>query len=147
LPKSNRKRQRVREHTAGFTLIEVVVALAIAALGLGFLVAAAGTGLENATLADRYIELTRLAQSHLAAVDVVTPLRPGEQGGDDGGGYSWRVRVSQPVVHAAAPASEMQLSLALYSVEVTETWRSGLFSKSVSLQSQHVGRAERPGNG
>ena len=147
MPKNDPKGRGARKNAAGFTLIEVVVALAIAALGLGFLVAAAGTGLENATLADRYVELTRLAQSHLAAVDVLTPLKPGEQSGNDGDGYSWRVRISQPVVHAGAPASQMQSPLGLYTVEVTETWRSGLFSKSVSLQSQHVGRSEPAGNG
>jgi general secretion pathway protein I len=124
--------------SAGFTLFEVVVALAIAALGLGFLVSAAGSGLENATLAGQYLDATRRAQSHLAALDVLTPLRPGEQSGDDGGGYSWRVRISQPALHAASAAD--QKPLALYSVDVSITWRAGNAVRTVSLQSQRIGQ-------
>jgi general secretion pathway protein I len=125
--------------SAGFTLFEVIVALAIAALGLGFLIAAAGSGLENATLADQYIEATRRAQSHLAALEVLTPLRPGEQSGDDGGGYSWRVRISQPVLHAGSAEGQAQMPSALYGVEVIIGWRSGSSARSVSLRSQRIG--------
>jgi general secretion pathway protein I len=124
--------------SSGFTLIEVLVALAIAALGLGALMAAAGTGIENTTLADQYIEATRRAQSHLAATGTLTPLRAGIQSGDDGGGYYWRVRVSQPTLHAAAPGPEAQKPLGLYTVEVTLSWRSDFSTRSVSLQSQRL---------
>lgn len=121
---------------AGFTLFEVVIALAIAALGLGFLVAAAGSGLENATLADQYLEATRRAQSHIAALDVLTPLRPGEQLGDDGGGYSWRVRISQPMLHARGSADHKPL--ALYSIDVSISWRAGQATRTVTLQTQRI---------
>jgi general secretion pathway protein I len=131
--------RRIKSGSAGFTLFEVVIALAIAALGLGFLVAAAGTGLENGALADQYMEATRRAQSHLAALDVLTPLRPGDQSGDDGGGYSWRVRVSQPALHAGTTAD--QKAPALYTVDVSITWRAGNATRTVSLQSQRIGQA------
>ena len=122
--------------TSGFTLIEVTVALAIASLGLGALMAAAGTGLGNATLAGRYIDATRRAQSHLSAVGTLTPLRPGVQSGNDGGGYSWLVRISEPMLHAPGPVPHKLLGL--YTVEVTLTWRTGVSTRSVSLQSQRL---------
>jgi general secretion pathway protein I len=141
LPKNCPDPQIHRTAASGFTLIEVLVALAIAALGLGFLMLAAGTGLGNSGLADRTIEATRLAQSHLAQAGVTVPLRPGEQSGDDGGGYSWRVRISQPLTHTGAPsATAPQLPLGLYTVEVTVSWRSGAVTKAVSLTSQLLGR-------
>lgn len=120
---------------SGFTLIEVMVALAIAALGLGVLMAAAGTGLGNATLADQYIDATRRAQSHLAAVGSLTPLRAGIQSGNDGGGYSWQVRISEPVLHAPGMGKQ---PLGLYTVEVTLSWHSGVSTRSVSLQSRRL---------
>jgi len=131
-------------NSSGFTLIEAMVALAIAALGLGVLMAAAGTGLGNAALADRYIAATRRAQSHLAAIGTLTPLRPGVQSGNDGGGYSWQVRISQPVLHAPGPAATNPP--ALYTVEVTLSWRSGIGTRSLSLQSQRLGHVP-DGNG
>lgn len=125
---------------SGFTLIEVLVALAIAALGLGALMAAAGTGLGNAILADQYIEATRRAQSRLAATGALIPLHSRTQSGDDGGGYSWWVRISEPALHAGASQSAAQKPLGLYTIEVTLSWRSGLSTRSVSLQSQRLAR-------
>ena len=130
----------------GFTLIEVLVALAIAALGLGFLMMAAGTGLGNAGIADQYIEATRRAQSRLALLGVTAPLRPGDTSGDDGGGYSWRVRISEPAMHASGPAGGAQPALGLYTVEVTLSWRNGISVKNVSLRSQRLARGP-DGNG
>jgi len=147
LSKNRADLQSRRASAAGFTLIEVLVALAIASLGLGFLMLAAGTGLGNAGLADQTIEATRRAQSHLAALGVIAPLKPGEQSGDDGGGYSWRVRISQPVTQTGVPpAIAAQSPLGLYTVEVTVSWRNGALAKSVSLQSQRLGRVA-DGNG
>ena len=124
----------------GFTLIEILVALAIASLGLGFLMMAAGIGLGNSGIADQYIEATRRAQSHLAALGVTAPLRASDTSGDDGGGYSWRVRISQPAMHAAGPSGTAQPPLGLYTVDVTLSWRNGISIKTVSLRSQRVAR-------
>jgi general secretion pathway protein I len=140
LNKSQTDRRRHRSTQSGFTLIEVVVALAIATLALSFLMAAASTGLGNAGLANQYIEATRRAQSHLDEVGVTVPLAAGMRSGDDGGGFSWRSRVSAPRVHDAGPAHEAMTPLGLYAVEVTITWRSGDAIKSVSLRSQRIAR-------
>ena len=120
-------------------MIEVTIALAIAALGLGVLMAAAGTGLRNGTLADQYIEATRRTQSHLASVGVLTPVRPGTLSGDDGDGYSWQSRISQPVIHTGASTGPgAQSPFGLYTVEVTLSWRSGFGTRSVTLRSQRL---------
>ena len=140
MKKSQADHLRHRSAQSGFTLIEVVVALAIAALGLSFLMAAASTGLGNAGLADQYIEATRRAQSHLAELGVTEPLHPGIRSGDDGGGYSWRSRVSAPRVHDAVPTPEGIAPLGLYAVEMVISWRNGDSIKSVSLQSQRIAR-------
>jgi prepilin-type N-terminal cleavage/methylation domain-containing protein len=139
-------KNRADNRASGFTLIEVTIALAIAALGLGVLMAAAGTGLGQGDVADRYIEATRRAQSHLAGLGVLTPLRPGTQSGDDGGGYSWQARIFEPAMHAgaepgagpSAPGAAAQNPLGLYTVEVTLTWRSGMGTRSVTLRSQRL---------
>jgi general secretion pathway protein I len=138
LKKSQADRKLRCSAQSGFTLIEVVVALAVAALGLSFLMAAASTGLGNAGLADQYIEATRRAQSHLAELGVTEPLHPGVRAGDDGGGYSWRSWISSPRLHDRPPAPEGIVPLGLYAVEVTISWRSGDSIKSVSLRSQRV---------
>jgi general secretion pathway protein I len=113
---------------SGFTLLEILIALAIAALGLGALMAATGTGLGNADLAARTIEATRRAQSHLASVGIATPLRPGIQAGDDGENYRWRLRISEPVLRPRA-------STGLYTIEITIAWGN----RDLSLTTQRLG--------
>jgi prepilin-type N-terminal cleavage/methylation domain-containing protein len=124
--------------TRGFTLIEVLIALAIAGLGMAALLAAAGTGLGTVRLADRYVEAARRAQSHLALVGVAVPVAAGERWGDDGGGFSWRVKISPPVAHATVPGGEPLP--ALYRVEVKVSWPEGGTAKSVTLRSERVAR-------
>ncbi len=125
------KKARAR---AGFTLIEVLVALAIAAMGLGFLMAATGTGLNNATIADEYIQASERAQSRLAQVGATLPLRRGVYSGDDGGGFRWRVQIDPPLSRVGSGPA-----LGLYPVRVTVGWRSGLQQKAVTLYSEKVG--------
>jgi len=134
--KKNHAHRRCRRASprAGFTLLEVVVALAIAAMGLGALMAATSQGLGNALLADRTIEATRRAQSRLAEVGKATPLVVGVLSGDDGGGYAWRIRIAPPATRDASPANGVP-ALALYTVEASVSWQSGGSTRSVSLQS------------
>jgi general secretion pathway protein I len=140
LNRSHADRRGHRSAQSGFTLFEVVVALAIAALGLSFLMAAASTGLGSAALAAQYIEATRRAQSRLAELGVTEPLHPGVWAGDDGGGYSWRRRISPPQFYDTAPSPEGMAPLGLFAVEVTISWRSGDSIKSVSLRSKRIAR-------
>jgi general secretion pathway protein I len=120
---------------AGFTLIEVLVALAIAALGLGALMVAASQGLGNLRTADNYIEATRRAQSHLATVGTELAVKEGDWSGDDGGGFSWRVQ-AHPV-----PGADGKATFIPYDVAVTVAWSSEGKVKTVTLQSLRLGPA------
>src|ERR1700755_940187 len=82
----------MRDH--GFTLLEVVVALAIAGLALVGLFRAGSDGLFAVDTAARVEEAVQRAQSHLAAVGRDAALVEGEFTGDDGGGFRWTLRVS-----------------------------------------------------
>src|SRR3982751_4725706 len=86
--------------TAGFTLLEVVVATAITGLALVGLFQAGTSGVFAVDGAARVDEAIERAQSHLAAFGRTGAVTPGELAGDDDGGFTWRVRV-QPL--AAAP--------------------------------------------
>jgi general secretion pathway protein I len=115
-----------------------VVALAIAAVGLGFLMSAAGTGLGNSALSYQYVEATRRAQSRLAEIGVSQPFVAGTHSGDDGGGFAWRTRISPPATHSVATRPGA-MPLGLYTVEVSIVWRNGSASKTVSLTTQRIG--------
>jgi type II secretion system protein I len=121
--------RRVDHKSAGFTLIEVLVALAIAGLGMALLLAATGAGIDNSTEAARHVQATSLAQSRLAQVGRTLPLKNGEYDGEEGNGFRWHVHVGAPAVHGTA---------ALYPVTVTESWKNGMRQKRLSLYSERV---------
>jgi general secretion pathway protein I len=121
----------------GFTLIEVLVALAIAALGLALLFAATGSGLENVAASDRYMRASSLAQSRLSWAGHSLPLKKGDYSGDEEGGFRWHVHIADPSSHpGAGPQSQ---AVALYPITVVESWQSGLAQKRVTLYSERLG--------
>jgi general secretion pathway protein I len=127
---------------AGFTLLEVVVALAIAGLALVGMFQAGGTGLFAAGTAARAEEAVERAQSHLAAVGRDAALTAGQFTDDDGGGYRWRLSI-QPTATRQTPGPDgvSTVSTALYAVEVEISWRDAGHERSVVLKTLRLGTA------
>ena len=124
---------------SGFTLLEVVVALAIAALAIVGLFQAASGGLLAVSTAGRVEEAVQRAQSHLAAVGRSAALIQGEFTDDDGGGYHWRLR-SRPVAtrQVAAADGNATASATLFDVEVAISWPGRSGERSVVLKTMRL---------
>jgi general secretion pathway protein I len=126
----------------GFTLLEVVVALAVAALAIVGLFHAASGGLLAVNTAGRVEEAVQRAQSHLAAVGRSAALIQGEFTDDDGGGYHWRLR-ARPVAHRQVAAADgnpnVPASATLFDVEVAISWPGRSGERSVVLRTMRLG--------
>ena len=126
----------------GFTLLEVMIAFVIAALALAALTQGASGGLQSARVAAHYQEALARARSHMAALE--TSVQAGEQRGDDGGGFAWRVLV-QPRSTAAAARPGVDPPRAgravLYRVTVAVSWRMDGDAREVALSTQRLGLA------
>ena len=125
----------------GFTLLEVIIALAIAGLGLIAMFQASSTGLFAAESAARVDEAVERAQSHLAAVGRGSAVTAGESDGDDGGGYHWRLRAQSLAAQQVSPAGQSAPLTSLYDVEVTISWRASGHTRSVVLHTRRIGAA------
>ncbi|RXR01387.1 type II secretion system protein XpsI [Pseudoxanthomonas composti] len=78
----------------GFTLIEVIVATALLALGLTLLLGSLTGAVRQVRGAEDAGRVALHAQSLLAQVGVGAPLEPGEQNGSwDEGRYRWQLQV------------------------------------------------------
>jgi general secretion pathway protein I len=125
----------------GFTLLEVLVALAIAGLAFIGLFQAGSGGMFAVDTAARAEEALQRAQSHLAAVGRDAALVAGELTDDDGGGYQWRLRVQPVASRQLVPASgnNSTAALTLFDVEVAILWPGRDGERSVVLKTLRLG--------
>jgi general secretion pathway protein I len=126
----------------GFTLLEVVVALAIAGLALVGLFRAGSGGVFAVDTAAKAEEAVQRAQSHLAAVGRNAALVEGEFTGDDGGGYRWMLRV-RPLTSRQSLAQDgiTSATTTLFNVEVAISWPAYAGERSVVLRTLRLGTA------
>ena len=83
----------VRRASAGFSLIEVLVAFTLFAVAMGVLMQIFSRGVNGASLADRYARATMYAESRLAAVGVEEALKEGVTSGRFDDDFSWQVTI------------------------------------------------------
>ena len=117
-----------RKDSAGFSLLEMVVAIAILGLALGALYQAAGGATRNVRTDERYAYATELAQSLLANHTRI-PAQGISERGETSGGFVWEV-VTRPVEGREGRASNL-----LHEIQVIVAWSEGLRSPEVVLNS------------
>lgn len=123
----------------GFTLLEVLVAFIIAALALAALTQGAASGLRSVRVSGHVQEAVSRARSRLAAIGHGVPLQPGDQEGDDGGGFRWRLRVAPAATTERSERNEPRP--VLYDVAMTIEWRMDGGVRQVALSTQRLGSA------
>ena len=123
------------------TLLEIVVATAIAGLALVGLFQAGSGGLFAADRAARIEDAVERAQSHLAAFGHAGSVQEGDTEGDAGGGYHWRLSVRPIATQQGGPYSRAGTITTLYTVAVTISWRERGRPRSIALETRSLGIA------
>jgi general secretion pathway protein I len=121
---------------AGFSLLEMVVALSILALALGALYQAAGGATRNTLSDEKYAYGVELARSLLAENDRVAAAGT-NLAGETSGGFQWQVK-TQPVDLGGAARAEALL----HEIEVAVSWIDGAKRREVVLNSVVEGYVE-----
>ncbi|MCB1679311.1 MAG: prepilin-type N-terminal cleavage/methylation domain-containing protein [Halioglobus sp.] len=119
----------------GFSLLEMVVAIAILALALAALYQAAGGATRNVRSDEKYAYGVELARSLLADNARVPPGGVSARG-ETAGGFIWRVQ-TQPVDLARSTIAQGSL----HRIEVGVSWVDGSRRRAVVLDSVVAGFA------
>jgi general secretion pathway protein I len=132
-----RERRRVRRDD-GFTLVEVVVAIAILALMAGVIFRVNSDSIRNIHRADALADASALAQSLIAKVGTEIPLREGETRGRSGTGLRWRVQMKR----YGDAMDRAQWPVAAYTVMAEVTLRDSPDTQPVALMTLRLGPKE-----
>lgn len=118
----------------GFTLLEVVVALAILSLSLGVLYHVMANALGNESYAETMNRARLTAQGLVARVGIDIPATTGDMSGDDGHGLRWRLSRK---AFSEGPDNEGpdngRAALMAVEVSVVVFWGEGSAEKSIRL--------------
>lgn len=145
---SNRQNRGGR---AGFTLIEVLVALAILSLTLVPLLQIYSRAAGNAKTADLYVRASAVAESVIALAGVETALAPGASSGRAADVFEWTLTVrpyspQSGTESGTGTEATMAAGLAveIYEVEAVVNWTMGITPRSVTLKTLRVSQGAGP---
>jgi general secretion pathway protein I len=120
---------------AGFTVVEVVVALTILALALAVLLDVISNSIRQTGQAETVAEAGSLAQSLLAKTGTELPLRDGQITGQSDHGFHWRVQINA----YGDGTDRREWPVAAHQVLAEVTWTDGLQDRSVVLSTLRLG--------
>lgn len=136
---------RARGRSAGFTLLEIVVAFTLMALIVAVLLRVFSGGLQGIGLAEEYSRATSIAESMLARVGADIELKQGTTNGAVDERFNWTVNI-QPHVLEEAGAADIPgatpsniLPVSLMEVVVDVVWSENGRDRRVKLTTLRTG--------
>lgn len=114
---------RSRKRALGFTLIEVVLALSVFALGFGLILETLGGASRNVRVAGDIGKVALFAQNQLDLVGIDTPLKKGTTSGRFDDVYSYEMTVT-PEIPEDSTVPETG-TVKLFRVDLAVSWGRG----------------------
>lgn len=128
----NRKFERrgprcLANRSRGFSLIELLAAFVVFAIGFGVMMEMTSSSLRNARVGAEMTEVALWAQSKLDIAGIDAPIKPGAASGEFDRKYRWEMNITewQPPEDAAQLDVTGVAPIELYQIELIVRWGQG----------------------
>jgi general secretion pathway protein I len=135
------KRHRVTYRT-GFTLIEVVVAIAILSVGLTVIIELFAGGLRLARVSEEYTKAVNYGRIKMEEIAVKPKMEEGSEEGKFDETFRWQVGVKKVDVLPIEKKPDFEVPVELFQIQVKVTWKSGSKERSTSVETYKTIRVE-----
>jgi general secretion pathway protein I len=120
----------------GFTLIEVMVALAILGVGLTVVIELFSGGLRLARASMEYTKAVNYARTKMEEIAVKSAVQEGTgEGESDDKAFRWQVAVKKVDLLSIDRSIDYKPPIELFQVKIDVFWKSGSQERSTSLES------------
>jgi len=130
-------RQRSTTHRridAGFTLLEVVIALAILGIGLTVIMELFSGGLRLGRASQEYTKAMNYASTKLEEISVQDTIDEGGGEGQFDDTYRWQVGVEKVDLLPGDKGTDFKPPADLYHIRVSVAWKSGSKERTASFE-------------
>jgi general secretion pathway protein I len=119
----------------GFTLIEIVVAMAILGIGLVVIIELFSGGLRLGRASEEYSRAAGYARMKLEEVMITELTGEGIQEGQFDPEYRWQMEVRKINLLPSEKITDFKPAVELYQIRFSVLWRSGVRERSTVFQS------------
>ena len=131
-----------RLKSQGFTLLEVLVAMAILGIGLIVIIELFSGGLRLGRTSEEYTRAVGYARMKLEEISLAKSLEEGIEEGEFDREYRWQVEVKKVDLLPPGRETSYQPPVALYRVRIEVLWKSGIRERTTALESYRILKAE-----
>jgi general secretion pathway protein I len=126
----------------GFTLIEVVIALAILGVGLTVLIELFSGGLRLARTSVEYTRAVNYARLKMEEMSIKPNIQEGNEEGEFDSTYRWQVEVKKVDLLSVEKDRDFKPPVEHFQLKVNVLWKSGLRDRSIGVESYQTMKAE-----
>lgn len=119
----------------GFTLIEVVVGLALLGVGLMVIMELFAGGLRLGRVSEEYTRAVHFGRMKMEEVSLKPPVAEGVEEGEFNDLFRWRVETRRVDLLPFEQDANFKPPAELFHVKVEVLWKSGLKERSLGLES------------
>jgi general secretion pathway protein I len=128
--------------TTGFTLIEIVIALAILGIGLTVIMELFSGGLRLARTSEEYTRAMGYARIKMEEITSKQDIQEGADEGDFDKTFRWQVDVKKIDFLPSDKNPDLKPPIDLFQIKINVLWKSGSKERSASLETYKACKSE-----